>query len=189
MYQEKYPVTNNSTEPAIDVCNVAALECEDEPVEGTKRYFEEFIKNVLDKKELEEEEKLPLVKEKHEESHAGVLGTIQKLFRVSYYWSSMRRMVITVYQGCVVCLKYNHRRIGFHPITPVTSVLPINIIGMDFICGLSESNEGYTIVLIVIDITSHFMILCKLISKKAGVSCRSFAICFCEFWCPEGDSK
>ena len=66
-----------------------------------------------------------------------------------------------------MCLKYNHGRIGFHPITPVTSALPMNIIGMDFICGLPESNEGYTIVLIVIDIASCFVILCKLISKEA----------------------
>ena len=57
------------------------------------------------KKELEEEEKLPLVKEKHEESHAGVLGTIQKLFHAGYYWPSMRRMVITVCRGCVVCFE------------------------------------------------------------------------------------
>ena len=96
MYQEKYPVTDDSTEPAIDACNVAALECEDKPVEGTKRYLKEFIGNVLGKKEPEEEEKLPLVKEKHEKSHAGVSGTVQKLFHAGYYWPSMRRMVITV---------------------------------------------------------------------------------------------
>ena len=96
LYQEKYPVTDNSTEPAIDACDVAVLKCEDEPVEGTKRYLEEFIGNVLGKKEPEEEEKLPLVKEKHEESHAGVSRTVQKLFRAGYYWPSMRRMVITV---------------------------------------------------------------------------------------------
>ena len=66
-----------------------------------------------------------------------------------------------------MCLKYNHRRIGFHPITPVTSALPMDIIGMDFICGLPKSNEDYTIVLIVIDIASCFIILCKLISKEA----------------------
>ena len=146
MYQEKYPVTDDSTEPAIDVCDVAALECEDKPVEETKRYFEEFIRNVLGKKEPEEEEKLSLVKEKHEESHAGVSETVQKLFHAGYYWPSMRRMVIMVCRGCVVCLKYNHGRIGFHSITPVTSALPMDIIGMDFICGLPESNEGYTIV-------------------------------------------
>ena len=138
----------------------------DEPVEGTKRYFEEFIVNVLGKKELEEEEKLPLVKKKHEESHAGVSGTVWKLFRAGYYWSSMRRMVITVCRGCVVCLKYNHGRIEFYPITPVTSTLPIDIIDMDFICRLPESNEGYTIVFIVINIVSYFVILCKLISKE-----------------------
>ena len=89
----------------------------------------------------------------------------------------------------MVCLKYNHGRIGFHPITPVTSVLPMDIIGMDFICGLPESNEGYTIVLIVIDIASCFVILCKLISKEVESVVGSFAICFCEFWCPKGDSK
>ena len=97
MYQEKYPVTDNSTEPAIDAYDVAVLECEDEPVEETKRYLEEFIGNVLGKKELEEEEKLPLVKEKHEESYVGVSGTVWKLFCAGYYWPSMRRMVITVY--------------------------------------------------------------------------------------------
>ena len=96
MYQEKYLVTDDSTESAINACDVAVLEYEDESVEGTKRYFKEFIGNVLGKKEPEEEEKLPLVKEKHEESHVGVLGTVQKLFHAGYYWPSMKRMVITV---------------------------------------------------------------------------------------------
>ena len=72
-------------------------------------------------------------------------------------------------------------RIGFHSITPVTSVLPINIIGMDFICGLPESNEGYTIVLIVIDIASHFMILCKLISKEAESVAEALLSVFANF--------
>ena len=62
-----------------------------------------------------------------------------------------------------MCLKYNYERIGFHPIT---SALPMDIIGIDFICGLSESNEGYMIVLIIIDIASCFVILCKLIFKE-----------------------
>ena len=67
----------------------------------------------------------------------------------------------------MVCLKYNHGKIRFHLITLVTSALPMDIIGMDFIYGLLESNEGYTIVLIIIDIASCFVILCKLISKEA----------------------
>ena len=66
-----------------------------------------------------------------------------------------------------MCLKYNYRRIGFHSIILVTSTLFMDIIGMDFICGLSELNEDKTIVLIVIDIASCFIILCKLISKEA----------------------
>ena len=185
LYQEKYLVTDDSTKPTIDACDVAALECEDEPVEGTKRYLKEFIGNVLGKKEPEEEEKLSLVKEKHEESHASVSETVRKLFRAGYYWPSMRRMVITVCQGCVVCLKYNHGRIGFHPITPVTSALPMDIIGMDFICGLPESNEGYTIVLIVIDIASHFVILCKLISKEAESVAEALLSVFANFGVPK----
>ena len=161
------------------------LECKDEPVEGTKRYLEEFIGNVLGKKELEKEEKLPLVKEKHEESHTGVSETVWKLFHAGYYWPSMRRMVIMICQGCVVCLKYNHGRIRFHLITPVTSVLPMNIIGMDFICGLSESNEGYTIVFIVIDIASCFIILCKLISKEAELVVEALLSVFANYDVPK----
>ena len=185
MYQEKYPVIDDSTEPTIDVCNVAALECEDEPVEGTKRYFEEFIGNILGKKELKEEEKLPLVKEKHEKSYAGVSRIVWKLFHAGYYWPSMRRMVITVCRSCVVCLKYNHRRIEFHLITPVTSALPMDIIDMDFICRLPESNEGYTIVLIVIDIASHFVILCKLISKEVESIVEALLSVFVNFGVPK----
>ena len=53
-----------------------------------------------------------------------------------------------------------------HPITSVTSALPMDIIDMNFICGLPKLNESKTIVLIVIDITSYFVILYKLIFKK-----------------------
>ena len=153
------------------------LECKDKPVEGTKRYLEEFIGNVLGKKELEEEEKLPLVKKKHEKSHTGVSKTVWKLFHAGYYWLSMRKMVIMICWGCVVCLKYYYERIEFHRITPVTSVLFMDIIDIDFIYKLLESNEGYTIVLIVIDIASCFIILCKLISKKVELVIEGVGTC------------
>ena len=181
MYQEKFPVIDDLTKPAIDTCDVAVFECENELVEETKRYLKEFIGNVFGKKELEEEEKLSLMKEKHEESHVSVSGTVQKLFHADYYWPSMRRMVITVCQSCVVCLKYNHRRIGFHLITSVTLALLIDIIGMDFICKLPESNEGYTIVLIIIDIVNCFMILCKLISKEVESVAKALLYVFVNF--------
>ena len=52
---------------------------------------------------------------------------------------------------------------------------------MDFICGLPESNEGYTIVLIVIDIASRFVILCKLISKEAESVVKALLSVFVNF--------
>ena len=97
----------------------------------------------------------------------------------------MRRMVITVCWSCMVCLKYNHGRIGFHLITPVTSVLFMDIIGMDFICGLLELNEGYTIVLIVIDIASHFVILYKLIFKEVESVVEALLSVFVNFSVPK----
>ena len=44
-----------------------------------------------------------------------------------------------------MCLKYNHGKIGFYLITPVTSALLMDIIGMDFICELSKLNEDYCV--------------------------------------------
>ena len=52
---------------------------------------------------------------------------------------------------------------------------------MDFICGLSKSNEGYTIVLIVIDIARCFMILYKLISKKVELVVEALLSVFVNF--------
>ena len=55
--------------------------------------------------------------------------------------------------------------VGFHSIMPVTAALPMDIIAMDFIVGFPET-EGFTVILILVDVATQFTILRSLKSKS-----------------------
>jgi hypothetical protein len=61
--------------------------------------------------------------------------------------------------NCQECLKFNVRRVGFHLISSVTTQLPFDHIAIDLIGLLTISNEGYNLILLVVDILTRFVLL------------------------------
>ena len=165
--------------------NVRNVDCDSEPGVYTKERLEEFLNSVIDKCEPIDKDKLSLVQDKHNESHMGVSGTFNNLFRSGYYWSNMQKMVEEVCTGCMECLHYNVGKIGFHPLTLVSITLPMDLIAIDFVCDLPETSNGFTVGLIIIDCATHFVFLCPLKSKSSEAVAEVLLEVFCNFGFPQ----
>ena len=179
--KKEVPVEYELPLVGLDVRNV---DCDSEPRVYTKERLEEFLNSVIDKCEPIDKDKLSLVQDKHNESHMGVSGTFNNLFRSGYYWSNMRKMVEEVCAGCMECLHYNVGKIGFHPLTPVSVTLPMDLIAIDFVCGLPETSDGFTVGLIIIDCATHFVFLHSLKSKSSEAVAEALLEVFCNFGFP-----
>ena len=94
-------------------------------------------------------------------------------------------MVEEVCAGCMECLYYNVGKIGFHPLTPVSVALPMDLIAIDFVCGLPETSDGFTVGLIITDCATHFVFLCPLKSKSSEAVVEALLEVFCNFGFPQ----
>ena len=165
----------------LDVRNV---NCDSEPEVYTKERLEEFLNSVINKCESIDKDKLFLVQNKHNESYMGVFGTFNNLFHLGYYWSNMQKMVEKVCTSCMECLCYNVGKIGFHLLTPVSVTLLMDLIAIDFVCGLFETSDGFTVGLIIINCTTHFVFLCLLKSKSSKAVAEALLEVFYNFGFP-----
>jgi len=52
---------------------------------------------------------------------------------------------------CDQCQRYNVVRAGWHPHVPVISRMSWDLLGADLILGLPETEDGYTVLLVLID--------------------------------------
>ena len=94
-------------------------------------------------------------------------------------------MMEEVCAGCMECLHYNVRKIGFHPLTPVSVALLMDLIAIDFVCGLPETSDGFTVGLIIIDCVTCFVFLHPLKSKSSEAVAEALLEVFCNFGFPQ----
>ena len=94
-------------------------------------------------------------------------------------------MVEEVCTGCMECLCYNVGKIGFHPLTPVSVALLMDLIAIDFVCGLPETSDGFTVGLIIIDCVTCFVFLHPLKSKSSEAVAEALLEVFCNFGFPQ----
>ena len=141
-------------------------------VDGTQpeKFTVKFLKTMEErfgKRDVgNEQERLKLVVKVHNEAHVAGPGLYQKIFRDGYYWPGMWSMCHDVAANCLTCLKFNVGKVGFHPISPVTASLPMDMIAWDFAGPFKKTDDGYEYVLVIVDIASRFMILRKLKTKQ-----------------------
>ena len=114
----------------------------------------------------------------------GVFGTFNNLFCLGYYWLNMWKMVEEVCAGCMKCLCKNVGKIGFHLLTPVFVALLMNLIAIDFVCSLSETLDGFTLGLIIIDCATCFVFLYLLKPKFSEAVVEALLEVFCNFGFP-----
>ena len=160
-------------------------------VDGTQpeKFTVKFLKTMEErfgKRDVgNEQERLKLVVKVHNEAHVAGPGLYQKIFRDGYYWPGMWSMCHDVAANCLTCLKFNVGKVGFHPISPVTASLPMDMIAWDFAGPFKRTDDGYEYVLVIVDIASRFMILRKLKTKQMEEVAMVLLEVFADFGVPK----
>ena len=107
-----------------------------------------------------EEERTQLIDEEHTRGHFGREAIYHALRRRKYWWIGIRRDIQKRVRTCIPCLRTVISKTGFDPATPISAALPWDHIQIDYIIGLPASNpDGYTAILVIVDVCTGFIIL------------------------------
>ncbi len=114
------------------------------------------------------EERQRVIQEEHAKGHFGRESVYRSLYARGHWWIGMRRDIQDELRGCVPCLRHVIAKRGFNPATPITAALPWDHIQIDSVVHLKPSKpEGYTAMLVVVDVCTGFVILRPVLSTKA----------------------
>ena len=93
-------------------------------------------------------------------------------------------MVEEVCANCMKCLHKNVGKIGFHLLTLVSITLSMDLITIDFVCGLPKTSNGFIVSLIIINCMTCFVFLHLLKSKSLKVIAEALLKIFYNFGFP-----
>lgn len=114
-------------------------------------------------------ERIQLMQDAHNEAHFGRFKTLRKL-QERYYWPRMQEDVNKYCRGCDVCQrsKYpNTNRVPLMGRRKVASV-PWQVISVDFVGPFPRSINGNTMLLVVTDLFSKFVVIQPMREAKTG---------------------
>jgi transposase InsO family protein len=137
-----------------------------------------------DSDQVSQVDKDKIVELLHLEGHFGMKKMLDTLLDRGYFWLNMRKDVERVTRECVECHKYNIGKHGYHPLTHVSALLPLDHIAID-LKEYPESKDGQTYCLVVVDICSRFVWLRALDNKKEHTVARSLLDILFNFGLPK----
>jgi len=122
--------------------------------------FYEWVQHCTDKKAIDDPvQQLNFVAELHDRTHGGTETMFQQAWREGYYWQGLRKQCALVAEGCDICLRHAVRRVGFHPLKPITCRLPGDHYAIDYAGPLTTTVDGFNYVLVIVDMASRFVVL------------------------------
>ena len=86
----------------------------------------------------------------HLKGHFGVKATMASLIDNGHHWPGMRSDVEEHLRQCMQCQRYTVTRHGFHPLAPIRSSIPMDLVLMDCATAFPTSPRRMNILLIVI---------------------------------------
>ena len=113
------------------------------------------------------EERLRLIDEEHQRGHFGRDAIYRKLSAANYWWPGMRNTIQDRIRECIPCLRFNIAKRGFDPATPITAALPFDHIQIDHKTGLPKSKDGFTAILVIVDVCTGFVLLRAVLNIQA----------------------
>lgn len=113
------------------------------------------------------QERLDFIREAHDSSHFGRFKTLKKL-QEKYYWPAMEENVRRYCQGCDTCKATKHPNTNRKPLMGKQKVasVPWQIISVDFVGPLPRSKNGNSVLLVVTDLFSKFVVVQPLREAK-----------------------
>jgi transposase InsO family protein len=104
-------------------------------------------------------DKRALIKKQHLFGHFGREAIYRALFDAGRWWPKMRADIQSVIAECDECARYTVTKAGYHPAQFITAGGPWYHLQIDCSVHLPPSPDGYTTLLVIIDVFSGFVIL------------------------------
>jgi hypothetical protein len=158
----------DSRQPQVK--QIAAIEVDVDESQKIYTRMKQFADDVLDKKEPESTQAgIELLDSFHSKSHQGAQGLFEAAFREGYYWPEMMTQARRVAKSCGECLRFNVGKSGFHPLRPILTLLPLDVVLWDIAGPFPTTDDGSNYVLVIIDVLSRFVWL-KTLKTKSSVA-------------------
>jgi hypothetical protein len=145
-------------------CNSASINASDSSVD-LKIELEKRGKTCPDT----DEEKAELIAKAHQFGHFGREAVFKHLWNQGYWWPSIRSDINNLLTDCDACTRYVVVKAGYHPATPITATGPGDHMQIDTSVHLPPSPDGYTALLVCIDVYTGFVILRALKQTTAEI--------------------
>jgi hypothetical protein len=116
-----------------------------------------------------DEEKAELIAKAHQFGHFGREAVFKHLWNQDYWWPSIRSDISNQLTDCDACARYVVVKAGYHPATPITASGPGDHMQIDTSVHLPASPDGYTALLVCIDVYTGFVILRALKQTSAEI--------------------
>jgi hypothetical protein len=159
------------------------------PVSELPKYPEkqlsQFIQEAFLKENVPEDERRAKLEAAHAKGHYGANELFRQLWEDGFYWPFMKKDCQAMVATCLVCLRYNVGKKGFHPLQTVNAELPFDHISVDTITGLPTTARGNNCILVIIDLCTRFAVLYAQQTKSAVDTAWSLWQCFCLFPLPK----
>ena len=136
----------------------------DSNLKGKEEIAQAYDINELDheeekEKSLSTEERIKLINHVHSLGHFGRQSIEDKLKSQGYKWKNMRREIQDELIKCDACIKYTVTAAGYHPASYISSKGPWLHIQIDTSVHLPTASNGDTVLLVVIDVFTGYIIL------------------------------
>jgi len=125
------------------------------------------------------EEKLALIQNSHFLGHFGQQAVFKALWNKGFWWPSIRKDIATELKNCDSCNRYVVIRHGFHPAQFITASGPLEHLQIDTSVHLPESPDGFTTLLVCIDVFTGFIMLRPQKSNTAEETAKNLWEIFC----------
>ncbi len=131
-------------------------------------------------------ERPALVETAHLWGHFGREAIYAELYRRGYWWPNMRQDIDRVTADCEPCMRFNVTKRGFDPAQYIIAHKPWDHVQIDTSVHMPASVDGnYTVLLVIIDVFTGFVILRACKSTDADEIARHLWDVFCIFGVPK----
>ena len=146
----------------------------------------QFVKERLNKESLSDpSEQVAMLRAAHAAGHFGAETLFSKVWNDGYFWSGMRKQCDEIVGTCHACLQYSTKRGGFHPIRSLQADGPWDHVAMDCAVAMPLSRHGNTAILILVDVSTRFVVARALPDTKQHTVARCLFEIFTLFGPPK----
>ena len=129
--------------------------------------------------------KRELIVNEHLFGHFGRDAIFKSLFNKNYWWPGMRQDIQTEIANCDACCRFVVTKAGYNPASFITADGPWHHVQLDTSTHMPPSPNGYTCLLVLIDVFTGFVLLRPIKTNSADIVANELWQVCCTFGLPK----